>query len=243
MAGGLSGGEAAVFWLGGFSQDPKYPISGEGGPSYAVVDPNASPAINIPQADRYKADPIANRKWVFPCSVDRLVPRATDGYFDESKMRYFEYNVTMNGKTHRRRINFWQYTPRKSEQPYMYFDTSRYAPVVGTGVDNLDPPAATAISGLGDTTSDPFNVYAFKKRSDASNATSAIQFINPDKFQIIHCGINDRWDQDAFKNRVWAGSPSFAANPLLFPDGPFVGDIADTIVNFTTETKIEDAQK
>ena len=27
------------------------------------------------------------------------------------------------------------------------------------------------------------------------------------------------------------------------PDGPFMGDMADTIVNFTTETKIEDAQK
>ena len=29
---------------------------------------------------------------------------------------------------------------------------------------------------------------------------------------------------------------------LLFPDGPFIGEIADTIVNFATETKIEDAQ-
>jgi hypothetical protein len=34
-----------------------------------------------------------------------------------------------------------------------------------------------------------------------------------------------------------------ASDYLLFPDGPFTGDIADTIVNFTTETKIEDAQK
>ena len=30
---------------------------------------------------------------------------------------------------------------------------------------------------------------------------------------------------------------------LLFPDGPFVGEIADTEVNFTQETTIEDAQK
>jgi prepilin-type N-terminal cleavage/methylation domain-containing protein len=249
MAGGLTAGEAIVFWLGGFSQDPKFPISGEGGPSYVVTDATASPVVNIPSNQRYKADPIESRKWVFPCKVDRLVPRTSDGYFDESKKRFFEYTVTMSaGRTQRRRINFWQYVPRKSEQPYMYFDTSRYAPAVlasgaPTGTDPLDPPAATAITGLGDTPSDPFNVFAFKKRSDASNASSPISFINPDKFQIIHCGINDRWDQETFRDRVSCAGTKFAANPLLFPDGPFVGDMADTIVNFTTETKIEDAQK
>ncbi|HVT29654.1 MAG TPA: prepilin-type N-terminal cleavage/methylation domain-containing protein, partial [Lacipirellulaceae bacterium] len=36
IAGGLTAGEAVVFWLGGFSADPKFPISGEGGPSYRI---------------------------------------------------------------------------------------------------------------------------------------------------------------------------------------------------------------
>ena len=36
LPGGMSAGEAVVFWLGGFSSDEKYPISGEGGPSYLV---------------------------------------------------------------------------------------------------------------------------------------------------------------------------------------------------------------
>jgi hypothetical protein len=241
MAGGLTAGEAVVFWLGGFSQDPKYPISGEGGPSYAVVDQNASPPINIASPDRAKADPIESRKWIFPCKVDRLVPRATDGYFDDSKHRWFEYDVTANGRTQRRRINFWQYVPRKSEQPYLYFDTSRYPPT-SSALDSTDPPAATAITGLGSKASDPFFAFAFKKRSDANNASSALQFINPDKFQIIHCGINDRWDEDTFRDRV-SMQYGNASNLLLFPDGPFTGDIAETIVNFTTETKIEDAQK
>ena len=71
-----------------------------------------------------------------------------------------------------------------------------------------------------------------------------ITFVNQDKFQIIHCCINDRWDQDTFKLRMSMqyGNPT-GTNFLTFPEGPFVGDIADTIVNFTTETKIEDAQK
>jgi prepilin-type N-terminal cleavage/methylation domain-containing protein len=36
LGGGMTAGEAIVFWLGGFSSDPKYPISGEGGPSYSI---------------------------------------------------------------------------------------------------------------------------------------------------------------------------------------------------------------
>ena len=38
LHGGMTAGEALVFWLGGFSSDPKYPISGEGGPSYRIHD-------------------------------------------------------------------------------------------------------------------------------------------------------------------------------------------------------------
>lgn len=231
MAGGMSAGEAMVFWLGGFSSDPKYPISGEGGPSYQIN--------TIGQPDAYSLDPIESRKWIFPCKVDRLVPRGADGYFDKASTRYFEYTDPTN-PSKARRINFWQYTPRKSEQPYLYFDTSRYAPVVGSAVDNHDPPAATALSGLSGNTTDPFHVYAFKKNAESG---TGFQFINPDKFQIIHCGINDRWDQDTFRDRVSCRGTKFVADPLLFPGGPFVGDIAETIVNFTTETKIEDVVK
>jgi prepilin-type N-terminal cleavage/methylation domain-containing protein len=238
MAGGLTAGEAVVFWLGGFSQDPRFPISGEGGPSYPVVDAKAG--INIAAADRYQADPIESRKWVFPCKVDRLGPRSADGYFDESKNRFYEYQLNPPSGP-KRRINFWQYTPRRSEQPYLYFDTSRYAPAT-SGTDSTDPPAATAITGFGDTPSVPFYAFAFKKRSDASNASSALQFINPDKFQIIHCGINDRWDQETFRDRV-STQYGNANNFLTYPDGPFTGDIAETIVNFTTETKLEDVAK
>jgi hypothetical protein len=134
----------------------------------------------------------------------------------------------------------------------LYFDTSRYAPTAITAAtpDPHDPPAATTLSGLSGSATDPFYVYAFKKKADASagaaSATQLYQFINPDKFQIIHCGINDRWDQDTFKTRMSMqyGNPSATnTNFLTFPEGPFTGDIADTIVNFTTETKIEDAQK
>jgi prepilin-type N-terminal cleavage/methylation domain-containing protein len=240
MAGGMTASEAIVFWLGGFSQDPKYPISGEGGPSYVYADSSASPPISISPAA--SGDPIESRKWIFPCKVDRLFPRTSAGYFDETKKRYFQYQINPpNGP--KRRINFWQYAPRKSEQPYMYFDTSRYAPPTSSTADMTDPPAATALTGFGDTTSEPFYAFALKKKADTWTAANpTFQFINPDKFQIIHCGVTDKWDQDTFKNRIsiqYGNSNLF----VTFPEGPFTGDMAEAIVNFTTETKLEDAVK
>ncbi len=239
LPGGIAAGEAVVFWLGGFSADPKYPISGDGGPSYDVS--------TISATDRRKADPIESRKWVFPFDVSRLGPRAADGYFDDTNGRYVEYT---DPKGVLRRINFWQYTPSKSDQPYLYFDTSRHPGGTfkpGSTTDLIgyyDPPAATTTSGIG------LNVYAFKKVAESLNTstpTPQIQYVNPAKFQVIHCGLANAWDVTSFMRMTPSGvAPVGSNNPsdyLLFPTGPFVGDIADTIVNFTPETKIEDAQK
>ena len=68
LQGGVTAGEAVVFWLSGFSSDPKYPISGEGGPSYRIPSIGAS--------NNNQLDPIENRRWKFPFDVARL-SRAT----------------------------------------------------------------------------------------------------------------------------------------------------------------------
>jgi hypothetical protein len=223
----MSAGEALVFWLSGFSNDPKYPISGERGPSYLIT------AFNNP-ANR-TLDPVESRKWVFPFDVTRLQPRDTDQYFkeiDTNDKRFIEYSVSVNGVVQRRRINFWQYCPRKSEQPYLYFDTSRYAPMPAT-----DPPASLAPSAS-------LHVHPFKK---LGNTPNTIQFINPEKFQLLHCGLDEAWDEASFEKMSCHANgmnfPADLANYVFFPDGPFIGEVADTIVNFATETKIEDAQK
>jgi hypothetical protein len=238
-SGGITGPEALVFWLGGFSSDPKFPISGEGGPSYRI------PSLGDP--NNRKLDPIESRTKTYPFDVTRLGPRASDGYFDESTAkgaRFFEYTVVVNGQTQFRRINFWYYTPAKNEQPYVYFDTSRH-PVGTVSGSNLlgsyDPPAATVDVGNSSLNS----VYAFKKVAETPvTGAPQIQFINPDKFQIFHCGIDGEWDTAAFKRMsVKEVNANVAANYLLFPSGPFVGEMADTEVNFATETTIEDSVK
>lgn len=230
VSGGLEGGmtaqEAVVFWLSGFSSDPKYPISGEGGPSYP--------------ANLGNNDPVESRRWIFPFDVGRLSPRGSDGYFNG---RYIEYTVTIPGQNNNqpqlRRINFWEYRPRKSEKPYLYFDTSRHPAAVLVGANlagPYDPPAATLFNG-------GLHVHAFKKLNETGDNVP-IQFVNPDKFQIIHCGDDGEWGEEAFERMsVHAVGSTNPNDYLLFPTGPFTGDIADTIVNFTSRTRIEDAQQ
>jgi hypothetical protein len=236
LEGGMTAGEALVFWLSGFSTNPEFPISGDGGPSYNIT--------GISDADeKRKKDPIEDRNWVFPFEVSRLVPRSpVDNYFDITDGRFIEYQVTINGVTQTRRINFWQYTPAKSQRPYLYFDTSRhpaYDTTAGVQPSRFDPPAATNLA-----TNLTLHVHPFKKASESTSTNApAIQFINPDKFQIIHSGRDEAWDEPAFERMsvhdVGTNNPG---DYLLFPNGPFIGEIADTIVNFAEQTRIEDAQ-
>jgi type II secretory pathway pseudopilin PulG len=214
LTGGMSAGEALVFWLSSVSSDPKLPFSGEGGPSY--------PIPSLGAADNYQLDPIESRNWVFPFDVSRLQPRLPDGYFDQSKGRFIEYMV--NGQP--RRINFWQYVPPKSTQPYLYFDASRHP-----AAPAFDPPAATDLS------STPLDVHAIKRRSESTAAEVAVEFCNRDKFQILHAGVDDIWG--TFEPMSLAHS---SLNEMTFyPDGPFTGDVADTLTNFSEGT-LEDAQ-
>lgn len=229
LKGGMTAGEAIVFWLGGFSADPKYPISGDGGPAYDIT------ANSFGSTQNRTLDPLS-RKWIYPFTTTRLQPRKDDNYFNEANNRFIEYlsPITVNGVRQRRRINFWQYVPAKSEQPYLYFDTSRH-----TADAAFDPPAATALTGLGPG-GNGLPVYAIKKLSDSSSSTLPIQFANADKFQILHAGIDDEWGDFSKMNaatvQAGGGDPTKAASYLLFPTGPFTGEVADTIVNFSEAT-------
>lgn len=225
LQGGMTAGESIVFWLGGFSNDPKFPISGEGGPSYRIQTAG--------QATNNQLDPVESRTWVFPFEVSRLQPRDSDNYFDASEQRFIEYTVTIPGQNNNqpqfRRINFWQYVPSKSEQPYLYFDVSRHPAAVANGSNWLapyDPMAATELAAS------PLHVHAIKTRSESAGAASPIQFANPDKFQVLHCGVDGEWG-DFEPMSVHDRTPE---DMLLYPDGPFTGDVADTLTNFSEGT-------
>ena len=116
-------------------------------------------------------DPIESRKWVFPFEVTQLAPRAEDDVLRRERRTFHRIQSQRStASISIRRINFWQYMPRKSQQPYLYFDTSRHPAAVKAGttiVSAFDPPAATDKS--------PFalHVHAFKKASDSASGGCA----------------------------------------------------------------------
>ncbi len=224
LPGGMTGSEALVFWLGGFSSDVNFPISGEGGPSYSIQ--------GVAAADKVKLDPIENRRWALGIKPEQLAPRDAENYFDATDNRFIEY--TINGQN--RRINFWSYLAPGSPQPLVYFAT----PQVSVLTPAMDPPAAgpaVAFSGQAAEWADLQNFHAVKRANPiASTIVNAAVFANAGKFQILHCGLDERWGP----------MPQVAVNGaarLLYPNGPFTSDsyLADTLTNFSDST-LEDSQ-
>ncbi len=116
---GLSPYEAVVFWLGGFSDDPKYPISGPGGPSFSI----ASGSLG---------EDFASRNKTFPFDPIQLGPKDDAGQFVGRHIIYTDHRSLS------RRINLWVYFPANRTIPYAYFDASR-RPVFDPSHDGLVP--------------------------------------------------------------------------------------------------------
>lgn len=216
--GGLSATEALYFWLGGFSSDEKYPISGPGGPSFSL--------------ETGRGEIVEDRNQRFGFDITDLGPRNESGEFNG---RYVEYEVNVNGVVEERRINLWQYYPEGSDQPLVYFDVSRYKPV------DYDPPVAVRTApGVYDQ-GQQVDIYALKKIREGvaqQQDHQDIEFANTGKFQILHAGLDDTWGD---WRTMSIATPLPELGPL-YPIGPFIGDVADTLTNFTTGTVADAAE-
>jgi len=228
--GGLTAAEAVYFWLGGFSQDPQFPISGPGGPSF---DYGGSTEVMEDRIRRYEFN------------LAQLGPRTEDGEFfgpdidPTAPGRYVAYNVDLNGDGdggtggdagEERRINLWQYHPSGSEQPFVYFDCSRNKPYqydVEAMLPDTDPIY-------------PFKVLRQGRTLTVANADADVVFKEAPKFQILHCGLDDAWGDSSTMRFQSGDDPKLA---LLFPTGPFTGDLADTLTNFTNGEVADEAEE
>ena len=221
LTDGMNPSEAMVFWLGGFSQDSQYPISGTGGPSFADGDDSSN---TLEASDEV----LENRNFSYEFDMGRLSPKDTStGIFTG---RFIQYDDPRTGV--RRQINLWTYLPSGSQVPITYFDTSRHEP------SEYDPILASID---GDT------VYAIKKLREGFDTNNTpkvtdITFVNPKKYQILHCGTDDIWGDFTPFNIKQAANVNDASAVGLVPEGPFIGDIADTVGNFLTGT-LEDEQE
>ncbi len=219
VTGGMTPAENLCFWLQGFSSDPNYPISGAGGPSFL----------------RSGTEDLSSRKPIFDFAVTRLGPRDTedtdsDGDVNEFGGRYLDYDVSIQGVTQERRINLWTYSPANLKPAYAYFDTSR---------------------GMVDVVHPNFPVVTIKQRkesvADAANLKiQDIRQVNDQKYQIMHCGLDEEWGDFSTMYIDPSVNPTSAAPTtlLLYPTGPFTSSsqLGDTIINFSTGT-LEDSQE
>jgi prepilin-type N-terminal cleavage/methylation domain-containing protein len=227
LNGGLSGAEALVFWLSAFSDDQQFPISGDGGPSFVR---NSNSDLEV----------IEKRKLAFDFDLTKLGPRDDGGNFAG---RYIEYEDPRTGDN--RRINFWTYRPGRSEQPLIYLDTSN---------DSPSQYWSKTGSALGSTTNplDPSAVFVYALRMPLETATGDsltldfTKYVNQRKFQLLHCGVDDLWGEQTQWNAFWAqngpGTQPAAGESLLYPEGPFLADMADNLLNGTSGT-LEEASR
>lgn len=200
---GISPYEAVVFWLGGFSSDLKYPISGPGGPSFRID----------------QGEDFAARNTKFDFDQARLQP-VVNGTFSG---RYIEYPDPRDDSI-TRRINLWYYVPKKVTVPFAYFNASskpKFEPLFTINGQTVAP------------------IKTLKINSTAMN-TANLRLANDGQCQILSAGLDDAWGD--FANSVAADWSQANYNGIVYPDGPWTGELADTITNFGTGRTLEDSQ-
>jgi prepilin-type N-terminal cleavage/methylation domain-containing protein len=224
--GGMNAAEAIYFWLGGFSADPIRPITGEGGPSFAETN---SPS-GLDPADEI----LENRAPIYEFDLTRLGPRDDDGLFDG---RFVTYSIDLNNDGdvtdagEFRRINLWTYQPKGFEKSFVYFDASRHDPMTYD----------RDLSGVLEA-----KIYALKKIREGFSSSGTpeprdIDFVNKGKYQILHPGLDDEWGTwQPFS--ITNASATDASPVIVYPTGPFTGEVADTLTNFSGGT-LESAQE
>lgn len=228
---GLSPAEAAVFWRQTFSADPRYPLSGEGGPAFFSTE----------------SEDLGARKWIGDKPDDsRMGPRTEDGAFDGRFIQYDEPfdrkgDGTVGGPSGRLRINFWQHYPAGSPMPLVYFDASR-------GMRDINhADMANQFEG--------YSVYAIKQLQAGATAGGSgftigqLRPSNEGKFQVLHAGVDHVWGEKlgpycyinpvTLQNSPSTDLGSANADLRLYPDGPFTEEAGDTIVNFSDKTTLE----
>ncbi len=243
LEGGMTAAESLVFFLTKMSDDPRYPISGVGGPSYSLV--------NAP-TNTEEADPVENRSWWLEPQIQNLGPRTDSNFFDATDGRFIIYTDPQGGG--QRQLNFWYLKDPSRFAPYAYFDTSR-ASTVSPADDVAAVSTLTSIFAGADA--DILNqmkiVYAVKQTIPAAisdDTKNLYTFTNKGKFQIIHAGRDESWGAfpvistttssgGAYRELLEAGTSNVVA--VTYPEGPWTLDLADTLTNFTDGT-LADAQ-
>ncbi|TWT46816.1 type II secretion system protein [Botrimarina hoheduenensis] len=241
LYGGMTAAEGLVFWMGGFSEDPKYPISGAKGPSYSLQG-LSNPLV----------DPIEGRNWRLDINTQQLGPRYTDGanqgFFYDLDNRFVVYDDPQQPGS-QRRINFWTLKANNTLQPFIYFDASRGDATFAKDAPAVPPEVLGSLNAANpdlETLKQLAEVFAIKQLKPVdTGATPEFFFANDGKFQILHAGIDGAWGEfsrfDSGNNATDLVIPDPNGAVPVYPAGPWTLDTADTLTNFS-DTTLGDAQ-
>ena len=221
LQGGMNGAEALVFWLGGFSDDPRFPISGPGGPSFDAAQPAGEILEDRKQRyqfERGETRPAMRAPMASTCRrTGSSSTRSTSTTKTAPAIRARRGRSTCGSTLRAARPSRWRISTYRATSPAVY-----------------DPPIA--VNGRPELA----NVFAFKKVREGLKIApdvASLAFENVGKFQLVHCGLDEAWGN--FRSKAAVGSTPDRIP--LFPEGPFLGDNADTLTNFT-DSEISAAQ-
>lgn len=171
--------EALVFFLGGFSDDPSYPISGKGGPIYIL-------GINGKQV--YSSEPTANIASI-QYNPDRQNPLYD---FKQAQLTIDAVGAltvsTDDDITGAARDLMPAYHPSGKKMPFLYFDSRTYQP-------KTDANQFVTVSG---DIAYPYRSTAINTKVDPSidtitNRSNYFRFMNEKTFQIVSAGLDDNY--------------------------------------------------
>ena len=216
--------EALVFFLGGFSDDPRYPFTGEGGPfsanrtnSFFEFDPER---LTLDTANVYRVN------YNYGGNVmSALIPSASTDEKDQDihgnlgpdYVNYGDHGAEIlvqdaNGQwgelpdDYAKIDVFPAYLPENCTVPYTYFDSRTYIPrtIYGGSRPAEFPMWDSAIKAKGQLLK-PYRSDNVRPVVAGADDQYPAKFVNDDSFQIISAGIDNNYGAP---NGLWKHFPS-----------------------------------
>lgn len=209
-AGVMDPAEAVVFFLGGFSDDPQFPLSGKGGPFFILG-----------QSGQLTSAAPVNQRVSIQYNTDRTNPlyefKSGQLTLDQSN------NITIsNDESEVLGISSANdclpaYRPSGLTSPYVYFDSRTYSVTAGGGV--FFSHYTTPQNGV----ARPYRSSDRNTRVPATpaNADQYYEYANSGTFQLISAGLDDSYGGIPFTGN--GGGPVFYeyASGMSIDFGPY----------------------
>ncbi|RMF43382.1 MAG: type II secretion system protein [Planctomycetota bacterium] len=190
--------EAIVFFLGGFSSDPIYPLSGIGGPFFITDNAGNQVTSATPPGARgsVQYNPDRNEPlFDFNQSQLTLVVTSTTLSNDEA-----QYGLGTNDCIP-------VYRPRRREAPFVYFDARTYSIPSGSSLFYSYYGSASTPFGV----VRPYRSDEVRTNVPATDYERRFRYMEEDSFQLISAGLDDLFGGIPYSGT--GGGPVFYAYP------------------------------